>query len=120
MSATDDNTYPRPSVAADVVIFAFSGAGGAPEILLIKRGGEPFKGRWALPGGFMNPDETVGRAAARELMEETGVDGIPLEQVFTFTQPGRDPRSWVISCAHMAVIDKESVRPRPADDAADA
>lgn len=118
--------YERPSMAADMVIFTVMDTQREnfrklPEkelrVLLIQRGGHPYLGCWALPGGFVRPDETAGQAAARELREETGVDGVYLEQLYTFTQPGRDPRTWVVSCAHMALIDGARVQIQAGDDA---
>lgn len=118
--------YERPSMAADMVIFTVMNTEREsfrklPEkelrVLLIRRGGHPCLGCWALPGGFVRPGETAGQAAARELREETGVEGVYLEQLYTFTQPGRDPRTWVVSCAHMALVDSTRVRVRAGDDA---
>ena len=120
--------YPRPSVTADIVIFSIADIHGEndskqPEkgqrVLLIRRGGHPYIGKWALPGGFVNPDETVGEAASRELAEETGIQGAYLEQLYTFSKPGRDPRTWVISCAHMALIDGERLNIQAGSDAED-
>jgi len=125
----DPDKYPRPSVTADIVIFTIADKQEAnyrklPEkdfrILLIKRGGHPFLGKWALPGGFVRPDETVGKAANRELIEETGISGGHLEQLYTFSKPGRDPRTWVISCAHMALIKSEDLLLNAGSDADDA
>jgi ADP-ribose pyrophosphatase YjhB (NUDIX family) len=113
-----------------VALFALGDKLASPpcqlQVLLIKRGGHPCLGQWALPGGFVNPDETVGEAAARELLEETGiqVDISKLEQLHVFSRPGRDPRTRIITCTHLAVIDAESkgafVDPRAGDDAAEA
>jgi len=121
--------YPRPSVTVDIVIFTVSDVQKnnyrkLPEkelrILLIQRGGHPFIGQWALPGGFVRPEETVGEAANRELAEETGINSGYLEQLYTFSTPGRDPRTWVISCAHMALIDSERLNIKAGSDADDA
>ncbi|GHV01955.1 ADP-ribose pyrophosphatase [Clostridia bacterium] len=121
--------YEKPSVAADIVIFTVTEGERVsyrrlPEkelrILLIRRGGHPFKDYWALPGGFVQSDETVESAAQRELSEETGVRCDYLEQLYTFSTPGRDPRTWVMSCAHMALIDSDKIDIRAGDDAADA
>lgn len=121
--------YERPSVAADMVIFTVTdGVADSyrklPEkelrILLIRRGGHPFLGKWALPGGFVQPSETTEQAAARELREETGVDDVYLEQLYTFSDIGRDPRTWVMSCSYMALINSDKLELRAGDDAADA
>lgn len=121
--------YPRPSVAADIAVFTISSAAEPNyrklsdkelRILLIRRGGHPFLGTWALPGGFVRPAETVGAAAMRELREETGVERGYLEQLYTFSDPGRDPRTWVMSCTHMALIDSSEIRLHAGDDASDA
>src|SRR5262245_11049771 len=95
--------YPHPSVTADVIAFT-QGADGGLYVLLIQRGREPFAGQWALPGGFCVPGESVEQSAIRELEEETGLKGLYLEQLRTFSTPGRDPRGWIISVAHMALV----------------
>lgn len=129
LSAYRPGDYERPSMAADMVIFTVTDM--APEstrrlaekelrLLFIRRGGHPYLGQWALPGGFVRPNETAEQTATRELREETGVDRVYLEQLYTFTQPGRDPRTWVISCAHMALIDSTKVQLKAGDDADDA
>ncbi|MDF9840644.1 MULTISPECIES: NUDIX domain-containing protein [unclassified Paenibacillus] len=121
--------YERPSVAADMVIFAVADAGqgedsGYPEkelrLLLIRRGGHPFLGKWALPGGFVQPDETADQAAARELSEETGLNDVYLEQLGVFSDVGRDPRTWVISCSYMALLSSGRLQVQAGDDAQDA
>jgi len=118
--------YERPSVATDMVIFTVSDREEdnyrkLPEkelrILLIQRGGHPYLGQWALPGGFVRPTETTEQAAQRELREETGVDQVYLEQLYTFSEPGRDPRTWVMSCSYMALIDSGHVHVEAGDDA---
>ena len=105
----DPGEFPRPSVAVDIVVFTVTDARSSNYrklsekelcILLIRRGGHPYKGQWALPGGFACPDETVGEAANRELAEETGIQGGYLEQLYTFSKPGRDPRTWRLSPAN--------------------
>ena len=85
--------YPHPAVTTDCVIFGFDGT--KLKVLLIRRGIEPFKGRWAFPGGFLQPDETAETGALRELREETGIGHAYLEQLHTFTDPERDPRERV-------------------------
>lgn len=121
--------YERPSVAADMVIFTVTDEAAdsyrkLPEkelrILLIRRGGHPFLGKWALPGGFVQPSETTEQAAARELREETGVDDVYLEQLYTFSDIGRDPRTWVMSCSYIALINSDKLELQAGDDAADA
>ena len=105
----DDSKYAKPSVTADMVIFSrFSD--GSLQVLLIRRGKSPYKDQFALPGGFVNPDESVDQAARRELLEETGVDCACLEPIRTFSTPGRDPRRWVISCAYLALLDASKLQ----------
>ncbi len=106
---------PRPSLAADVVAIAFDGDG--LRVLLIQRGNEPFAGKWALPGGFVEAGESVEQAAARELAEETGLTEVAVEQLHTFSQPGRDPRGWVVSVAHLALVRMSEQVPAAGDDA---
>ncbi len=110
--------YPRPSVTVDLVIFTI--ADNDLKVLLIRRGGEPFKNCWALPGGFVEIDESLEKAAARELKEEAGVTKVYLEQLYTFGDPKRDPRGRVISVSYFALVDAESQRIRAASDAAEA
>ena len=112
------NDYPRPSVTVDLVIFTI--AEDDLKVLLIRRGQEPFKGRWALPGGFVEIDESLERAAARELKEEVGVTNVYLEQLYTFGEPKRDPRGRVISVSYFALVDAERQRIVAASDAAEA
>ena len=109
--------YPRPALTADVVAVRFDGSG--LQVLLIERARDPFSGRWALPGGFVGMDETVERAAARELAEETGLEGVEVEQLHTFSDPSRDPRTRVVSVAHLALVGMD-VAVRAGDDAAQA
>lgn len=94
--------YPHPAVTADCVIFGFDGL--LIKILLIKRGIEPFKDKWALPGGFMKIDETAEECAKRELEEETGLKNTSVEQLYTFSDVNRDPRERVITIAHYALV----------------
>lgn len=108
--------YPHPAVTADCVVFGFDGT--EIKVLLIERGSEPYKGSWALPGGFMNIDETAEQCARRELKEETGLNIEQLEQLYTFTDVNRDPRERVISIAFWAVTRIAEVR--GSDDAAQA
>ncbi|HRT31038.1 MAG TPA: NUDIX hydrolase, partial [Anaerolineae bacterium] len=87
--------YPRPMLTVDIAL-ARPGPRG-PEVLLIQRGHPPFKGAWALPGGFVEEGETLEQAARRELQEETGLTDLPLQQLAAFGDPGRDPRGWTVS-----------------------
>lgn len=113
--------YPRPAYTADTVLVA-DDAEGQMRILLIKRGGEPFKGAWALPGGFVNDGERSVEAARRELEEETGV-AVPDLDAFAligvYDAPGRDPRGWTISAAYAAQVSR-TVDVKGGDDAAEA
>ena len=94
--------YPRPAVTTDICLFTV--VADDLKILLIRRGGEPFKGAWALPGGFLQETETLDQCAARELREETGVSGAHLEAFATFSDPKRDPRYRVITAAYFALV----------------
>lgn len=125
----DPSKYERPSVTVDMVIFTVTDREQKnyrklPEkdlkVLLIKRGGHPYRGAWALPGGFVNPDENLHQAAARELAEETGIRDVYMEQLYTWGDPDRDPRTRVISCSYMALVDSADIRLRAGDDADDA
>ena len=102
--------YERPSVTVDMLIFAVDNREESIRLLLIKRKNHPFLGCWALPGGFVEITESLRDAAARELEEETGVKGMYLEQLYTFGETGRDPRSRIISVAYMAVIDGSGLK----------
>ncbi len=92
--------YPHPAVTTDCVIFGFDGE--KLKILLIKRGIEPYKGKWALPGGFLKPDESAEAGALRELQEETGLTNAYIEQFHAYSEPDRDPRERVITIAYFA------------------
>lgn len=107
--------YPHPAVTVDIVVFAVHE--NALRVLLIKRALEPHKGEWALPGGFVNLDESLEKAARRELKEETGVYDVYLEQVRTFGDPDRDPRERVITVAYYALIPSDKIDARAASDA---
>ena len=108
--------YPHPSVTADCVIFGFDGV--SIKVLLIQRGIEPFKDKWAFPGGFMKIDETAEECAKRELEEETGLKNASVEQCHTFSDVNRDPRERVITVAHYALVKLSDVK--GGDDAASA
>jgi len=114
----DSSMWPHPSVTADIAVVAHDGE--KCELLLIKRGGHPFLGRWALPGGFAEENEPLYGTAARELREETGITGVSLVPVGVFSEPGRDPRGWLITEAFRADIEKNEAAAEAGDDAADA
>jgi 8-oxo-dGTP diphosphatase len=108
----------RPWVTVDVVLVA--ALGGRLRVLLVRRKRPPFEGCWAIPGGFVEPHEPLEAAARRELWEETGAEPIHLEQLYTFGDPDRDPRGWIISVAYLARLDADSLQMqdlRPASDA---
>lgn len=108
--------YPHPAVTTDCVIFGFDGS--ELQVLLIERGIEPFKGKWAFPGGFLKMDETAREGALRELKEETGLENAYIEQFNTYSEPGRDLRERVITIAHYALVRIQEVK--GGDDAAKA
>lgn len=108
--------YPRPSVTVDIVVYGYDG-GRQLKMLLIERGGEPFRGSWALPGGFVDLDEDLETAALRELEEETGVRDLFVEQLYTFGAVDRDPRGRVISVAYFSLV---NLQDHPAVAASDA
>lgn len=110
--------YPRAALTVDCVVFAFDGEG--LKLLLIERGLEPFKGRWALPGGFVRVDEELEAAARRELHEETGISEVVLEQFHAFGCINRDPRERVVSVAYFALTRLEGHRPHASTDARQA
>lgn len=100
--------YPRPMVTVDIILFAWVDC--RLVVLLVKRGAAPYRGYWALPGGFVEENETLEDAAQRELEEETSLKGVDLEQLYTFGDPGRDPRGRTISVAHFALMNSAQVR----------
>src|SRR5579862_9790048 len=110
--------YPRAALTVDCVVFGFDEA--ELKVLLIRRGLAPFKGKWALPGGFVRVDETVDEAARRELLEETGLKDVFLEQLYTFGTVNRDPRERVVSVAYYALVKLAAHDTKAATDAADA
>ena len=129
----DASKYDRPSVTVDVVVFGMFGSldaddavGGGhvdrPElrVLLIRRRNWPFRGCWAIPGGFVNMDESLDAAARRELEEETGLRDVYLEQLYTFGEPNRDPRTRVISVAYYALLPGHNSVAHAGDDAREA
>lgn len=111
--------YERPSVTVDILLFTIDPGLNTLKILLIKRGNHPYINCWALPGGFVDMNESAFTAASRELKEETGLEGIYLEQLYTYSQPDRDPRMRVIDIAYLALIPAtEAVAGDDAEDAA--
>ena len=105
-------------IAADAMVF--SGTGPGMQLLLIKRGNEPFKGMWAIPGGFVEDDEDLEPAAIRELQEETGLEVSQMKQLCTVGTPGRDPRGRTVSVVYYAFVDAGAQAVKGADDAAEA
>ena len=110
--------YPHPAVTTDCVVFGFDGE--TLNLLLINCGIEPYKGCWALPGGFMKMDETAEEGALRELQEETGVKDIYIEQLQAFSTVDRDPSERVITIAFLAFVRQEKYEVIAGDDAAKA
>jgi len=116
--------YPRPALTVDAVVFRR--CAGRHEVLLIRRARPPFVGCWALPGGFVDIEEPLETAAARELKEETGLEGVALEQLRAFGDPGRDPRGRTVSIVYVGVLEPghggkaRGEEVRGADDAAEA
>lgn len=111
--------YPRPALTVDCVIFGFDSS-SALKVLLIQRALEPFKGKWALPGGFVDMEEDLEQAALRELEEETGLKDIFIEQLYTFGTPKRDPRGRVISVAYFALVNLTEHSVKASSDASNA
>lgn len=115
--------YAKPAVSVDIAVAAR--ISGRLHMLLIRRGHPPFQGFWALPGGFLEMDEDLPTAAARELREETGIDigagdaVLYFDQLYAFGRPGRDPRDRVVTVTFLAVVDPSAVRPEAGDDASD-
>jgi len=110
--------WPRPMVTVDAVVFGLFG--DKPRMLLIKRKNDPYKGKWAIPGGFIGIDEELEDAVARELQEETGLTGVVLEQIHTFGKVGRDPRGRQITVCFMGIITGGKDRIKAGDDAEEA
>ena len=110
--------YPHPAVTVDVVVFTIEN--DDLKVLLIQRDLEPFAGKWAIPGGFIEIDERLSDAAKRELKEETGVSVAYLEQLYTFGNPDRDPRERIITVAYFTLIPSDQLSLIAGDDARDA
>jgi oxygen-independent coproporphyrinogen-3 oxidase len=114
--------YERPSLATDIVVFSHKN-GHTPKdlsVVMIRRGEHPFMNDWALPGGFVKPDESVETAAYRELYEEAGVKDISLEQLQVFSEPKRDPRGWIVSCSFIGMIKEDALSLKFGEDAIDS
>jgi 8-oxo-dGTP diphosphatase len=117
--------YAKPSLTADMAVIRKNDNDNAFQILLIRRGGHPFIGQLALPGGFADSDESMETTARRELMEETHVDAdllksYPVQLIGVYSKPGRDPRGWVVSVAYMIQLDFFEQKAAAGDDAAEA
>ncbi len=112
--------YARPALTVDLVVFAFDDTDPELKVMLIERGLNPFKGQWALPGGFVHVGEAVDAAARRELEEETGLKKIYLEQLGTYGAPDRDPREHVVTVAHFALVNLHGHTVQASTDAANA
>lgn len=112
--------YPMPAVTVDAIVLRKNVHADKSEVLLIKRLNEPFKGLWALPGGFVEIDEELDDAVVRELQEETGVIHRSLKQIFTVGTVGRDPRYRTISVIYYGWFDESIMQVRAGDDASDA
>ena len=111
----DPDDYEHPSVTVDVVIFSLIDE--RLQVLLVRRRSAPFQDMWALPGGFVRMDESLEEAAARELQEETDVTGVYVEQLYTFGQPDRDPRTRVITVAYYALVPANAINHEAGSDA---
>ncbi|MCW8974741.1 MAG: NUDIX hydrolase [Sedimenticola sp.] len=110
--------YPHPAVTTDVAVFTLRQQ--QLQLLLVRRGEDPYRGMWALPGGFLEIDEDLESCAKRELKEETGVSDLYIEQLFTFGRPDRDPRERIISVTYFALVPSNKLEIRAGSDAADA
>ena len=120
LNTYDSGKYEKPSVTADIVIFTIDEEDDL-SLLLIRRGGYPYKGSWAIPGGFLEAGkESIDETAERELFEETGLKNIHLTQLYTFGKPDRDPRTHVVSVVYTALVPKTQLQIRAGDDATEA
>ncbi len=115
---SDIHKYKKPSVTVDLIIFTVKN--NDLKVLLVSRGIDPFKDMWALPGGFVHIDESVEKAAQRELFEETGIKNVYLEQLYTFGDVKRDPRGRVITIAYFALINSAKIELKAKTDAKQA
>jgi len=114
----DPSKFDRPSVTVDIILFTVKD--GCLMVLLIQRKYKPCAGMWAFPGGFVDMEESLDDAARRELKEETGLDNVYIEQLRTYGDPDRDPRTRVITIAYLALAPAERLKPCAGDDAAEA
>ena len=110
----DPNEFDRPSVTVDVVVFSL--ANDELKVLLIKRQAAPYANMWAIPGSFINMDESLEEAAVRALADETGVEDVYTEQLYTFGSPDRDPRTRVITIAYFALVPHDAIHPQAGRD----
>lgn len=113
----DVTQFERPSVTVDVIIFAL--VADDLQVLLVKRRWPPFADQWAIPGGFVRMDESLEAAAIRKLEEETGVTDVYMEQLYTFGEPSRDPRTRVITVAYIALVPKTAIEQKLSDEGAE-
>ncbi|MDP3882345.1 MAG: NUDIX domain-containing protein [Nanoarchaeota archaeon] len=113
-----EEQYPKPSVTVDIVIFTIKD--NELRVLLVKRDIEPFKNKWAIPGGFVRIDESLEQAAKRELQEETGLRDVYLEQLYSFGDPKRDPRGRVITVTYMALVNSDNLEIKASTDVSEA
>jgi 8-oxo-dGTP diphosphatase len=111
--------YPRPNLAVDCVVFGLDEPNNL-QVMLIRRNLPPFQDQWALPGGFVRIDESVDAAARRELQEETGLETVFLEQLYTFGTVDRDPRERVVTVAYYALVNLKEYAIQAATDASEA
>lgn len=114
----DIHKFEKPSVTVDIVIFTIQER--ELKVLLVKRDIEPFKGKWAIPGGFVRIHESLEDAAKRELEEETGVKDVYLEQLYTFGDPNRDPRGRIITVSYMALVNSDKIKLKATADVSEA
>lgn len=129
LAAYDVNKYEKPSVTVDMLVFTVTDVEKKnyrklPEkvlrLLMVKRGDHPYIGQWALPGGFVKMNESLDEAALRELKEETNIDDIYMEQLYTWGEVDRDPRTRVISVSYMSLVDSETLEIKGSSDANEA
>ncbi len=111
-------SYPRPALTVDAILFTYSG--NELKVLLIQRGIEPYKGKWALPGGFVDENETVEDAVKRELKEEVSISVESLQQFYIASAAGRDPRGWTVSVDFIGFVGVDNSDVKAGDDAASA